>query len=381
MNKTLTIFGAIALSLLIFSSAVSANAAFFSGKDLIAPDSSFSFLQTWKESIQTFFTFGAENKANQYLHLADVRLNEYKQMTEQGKTEIAQRILDKYEKQLNQALSKAEELKSKGEDVKDLSQKIEEAVSKHLEVLQNNLEKVPEQARQGIENAIENSQKIFEKKEGVGIANPASVNCLKKGGTLEIRKDAEGGETGFCIFPDKSECEEWALFKGECKKDETANWKTYRNEKYGFEIKYPQDWYVKPGLDSSMIARIENKQKDINLDFGGEIPQESLDKYDFGYSIVIYIKSYPTLENFLEAQKTSFGRTIVKLEASQFGTNEFYKLIADLPGPTIETYYTYNNRTGYDISIAGSPSHNNSVTQRNALSAFHQILSTFKFIK
>ena len=97
MNKTLTIFGAIALSLLIFSSASSANAAFWSGKDLIAPDSSFGFLQTWKESIQTFFTFGAENKAKQYLHLADVRLDEYKKMIEQGKTDIAEKVLEKYQ--------------------------------------------------------------------------------------------------------------------------------------------------------------------------------------------------------------------------------------------------------------------------------------------
>jgi hypothetical protein len=25
-------------------------------------------------------------------------------------------------------------------------------------------------------------------------------------------------------------------------KEETANWKTYRNKEYGFEIKYPEDW-------------------------------------------------------------------------------------------------------------------------------------------
>ena len=27
--------------------------------------------------------------------------------------------------------------------------------------------------------------------------------------------------------------------------DETANWKTYTNNQYGFKIKYPKDWDVK----------------------------------------------------------------------------------------------------------------------------------------
>ncbi|MFM7173460.1 MAG: DUF333 domain-containing protein [Caldilinea sp.] len=35
------------------------------------------------------------------------------------------------------------------------------------------------------------------------------------GGTLEIRQ-GEGGEVGYCVFADGSECEEWALFRGEC---------------------------------------------------------------------------------------------------------------------------------------------------------------------
>ena len=48
-----------------------------------------------------------------------------------------------------------------------------------------------------------------------GLANPASLNCVEQGGELEIR-DEEGGQAGYCIFPDSSECEEWAYFRGEC---------------------------------------------------------------------------------------------------------------------------------------------------------------------
>ena len=51
----------------------------------------------------------------------------------------------------------------------------------------------------------------------VGLANPASVNCDDKGGTLEIRKDPQGAESGYCLFADGTECEEWAYFRNECK--------------------------------------------------------------------------------------------------------------------------------------------------------------------
>jgi putative hemolysin len=53
--------------------------------------------------------------------------------------------------------------------------------------------------------------------QSASMANPASVNCVQNGGKSEIRKDAKGGEVGYCVFPDKSECEEWAYMRGECK--------------------------------------------------------------------------------------------------------------------------------------------------------------------
>ncbi len=50
----------------------------------------------------------------------------------------------------------------------------------------------------------------------IGMPNPASTYCEDQGYTLEIRKDASGGEYGVCIFDDGTECEEWAYFRGEC---------------------------------------------------------------------------------------------------------------------------------------------------------------------
>lgn len=154
------------ISLIIFSflftAAISAQDTELPNPGL-TPDNSFYFLKIWKESIQTFFTFGAENKAKQYLRLAEIRLAEYQKMTEKGKNEIAEKTLEKYKNQLNNSLTKIEELKNKGKDVKNISEKIETAAARHIEVLEKNLIKAPEAATEGLKNAIDNSQKVRQK--------------------------------------------------------------------------------------------------------------------------------------------------------------------------------------------------------------------------
>ncbi len=49
-----------------------------------------------------------------------------------------------------------------------------------------------------------------------GIPNPASVYCEEHGGKLEIRTASDDGQAGICAFPDGSQCDEWAYFRGEC---------------------------------------------------------------------------------------------------------------------------------------------------------------------
>jgi putative hemolysin len=47
------------------------------------------------------------------------------------------------------------------------------------------------------------------------MANPASVRCTERGGTLRM-ESRPGGQYGVCVFADNRQCEEWAMFRGEC---------------------------------------------------------------------------------------------------------------------------------------------------------------------
>ena len=48
------------------------------------------------------------------------------------------------------------------------------------------------------------------------LANPASQNCIDKGGTLTIEQRGDNGQFGVCTFEDNLQCEEWALMRGDC---------------------------------------------------------------------------------------------------------------------------------------------------------------------
>jgi inhibitor of cysteine peptidase len=49
------------------------------------------------------------------------------------------------------------------------------------------------------------------------LPNPASKYCVEQGYNLTIRTNPDGSQTGYCIFPNGKECEEWTFFRGECK--------------------------------------------------------------------------------------------------------------------------------------------------------------------
>lgn len=59
-------------------------------------------------------------------------------------------------------------------------------------------------------------QSSSEPQLNANLANPASVNCTKQGGTTVIMTNGSGGQYGLCQFEDNMSCEEWALFRGDC---------------------------------------------------------------------------------------------------------------------------------------------------------------------
>ena len=54
-------------------------------------------------------------------------------------------------------------------------------------------------------------------KPKANLPNPTSDFCEENGEKLEMREDETGGQVGYCIFEDGSECEEWIYYRSDCK--------------------------------------------------------------------------------------------------------------------------------------------------------------------
>jgi putative hemolysin len=94
--------------------------------------------------------------------------------------------------------------------------------------------------------------------------NPASAHCVEKGFKSEIRTATDGSQSGVCIFPDGSECDEWAYFRGECgpavpateaaDASVYAGWIEYVDSNYGFKFRYPPEWTAELDLRNDSMT-------------------------------------------------------------------------------------------------------------------------------
>ncbi len=53
-------------------------------------------------------------------------------------------------------------------------------------------------------------------------SNPATLYCLQEGGEFKMRKTLNGTTEGFCVLPNRIQCEVWAYYHGECPESDLA---------------------------------------------------------------------------------------------------------------------------------------------------------------
>jgi hypothetical protein len=98
------------------------------------------------------------------------------------------------------AMEKAEKAKADGKDTDAVLQKIADATTKHQAVLAEVLSKVPEQAKEAIQKAIENSQKghdsALEAVGGTKETGAQNDNVPENPGTQATTTGANQGQSG-----------------------------------------------------------------------------------------------------------------------------------------------------------------------------------------
>jgi hypothetical protein len=128
----------------------------------LTPDNAFYFLDTIGEKISMFFTFKAERKAEKALRFAEEKFAEAKAMAERNSAKALEKADERYQFFLELANSRVEEAKNEGKDVEAIAARITENALRHRERFLEVLDNAPEEAREGLERALETSQRGFD---------------------------------------------------------------------------------------------------------------------------------------------------------------------------------------------------------------------------
>lgn len=150
--------------LMVFSVAFAQSSADLGVAAGLTPKSTFYFLDQWSEWLTLRLTFNQVKKIERQLEYANERVAEMKALQDTGdlKKDYAEKLKNAYQKLTENVSGEEQKIKSEGKDVAELVKKMEDISSRHADVLRKVLDKVPEEAKDAIEHALEVSKRGHE---------------------------------------------------------------------------------------------------------------------------------------------------------------------------------------------------------------------------
>jgi hypothetical protein len=127
------------------------------------PDHPLYGLKKFWEGAQMAFTFDHEGKARLHARFADQRLAEFNMSLSLNKMQLADGLQWEYSRELNDTQSELETDRGLGGNVTTLAEHVAAMTYKHHLVLEALLERLPESAKLGVQNAMDNSDRGHER--------------------------------------------------------------------------------------------------------------------------------------------------------------------------------------------------------------------------